>query len=82
MKSRLNFCQIEPFKRKIILGRLLVESDSPYLPPLSCGGRKKRNESAYVREVARALAEIKNVSVEKLAEKTSKNFQTLFMFEI
>ena len=68
--------------RKIPLGRLLVETDSPYLPPLSCRGRKKRNEPAYVREVARVLAEIKNVSLEKLAEKTSKNFQTLFMFEI
>lgn len=64
------------------MGRLLIETDCPYLPPLSYRRRKKRNEPAYVREVARVLAEIKNVSVEKLAEKTSKNFQTLFMFEI
>ena len=60
----------------------LVETDSPYLVPLSYRGRKKRNEPAFVREVARTRAEIKNISMEELAEKTTKNFQSLFMFEI
>ncbi len=68
--------------RRIPLERLLVETDSPYLVPLSCRGRKKRNEPAFVREVAQALAEIKDISMEELAEKTTKNFHSLFMFEI
>jgi TatD DNase family protein len=68
--------------RKIPAERLLVETDSPYLLPQRCRGRRRRNEPAYVREVAGTLSEIKDVSMEEMAEKTTNNFQSLFMFEI
>ena len=68
--------------KKIPLERLLVETDSPFLVPLLLRGKKKRNEPAFVIEVAKALAELKDVSLDKLADTTSKNFASLFLFEI
>lgn len=68
--------------QKIPLERLLVETDSPYLLPVSLRGKKKRNEPAFVIEVTKVLAELKNVSLGKLADTTSKNFESLFLFEI
>jgi TatD DNase family protein len=68
--------------KKIPLEKLLVETDSPYLVPAPFRGIKKRNEPAYVIEVAKVLAEIKNISLEELGEVTSQNFESLFSFEI
>lgn len=51
--------------------RLLIETDSPYLTPHPFRG--KRNESSYVRLVAEMAAELKGISVEELAEITTKN---------
>lgn len=56
--------------------RLLIETDSPYLAPVPFRGRA--NEPAYVVKTAEKLAEIKGISVEKLAETTTRNFLTLF----
>lgn len=56
--------------------RLLVETDSPYLAPMPHRGR--RNEPSYVRETARVLAEARGVSLEEMAEVTTRNFFTLF----
>jgi TatD DNase family protein len=58
------------------LDRLLVETDSPYLAPTPYRGN--RNEPAYVANTASVLAELKNISVDKLAEITTDNFFTLF----
>jgi TatD DNase family protein len=68
--------------KKIPLKKLLVETDSPYLVPVPFRGLKKRNEPAYVVEVAKVLAEIKDISLEELSEVTSRNFGSLFSFEI
>jgi TatD DNase family protein len=68
--------------KKIPLEKLLVETDSPYLVPVPFRGLKKRNEPAYVVEVAKVLAEIKDISLEELSEVTSRNFESLFSFEI
>jgi len=62
---------------KIPLDRLLVETDSPYLAPVPFRDRK-RNEPAFVVETARVLADLKRVSLEKLAEATTGNFFSLF----
>ncbi|WP_433944848.1 TatD family hydrolase [Paenibacillus sp. SN-8-1] len=51
--------------------RLLIETDSPYLTPHPFRG--KRNESAHVRLVAEMAAELKGISLEELADITTKN---------
>lgn len=56
---------------KVPLDRLLIETDAPYLTPHPFRG--KRNESAYVKYVAEAAADIKRISLEELAEITTKN---------
>lgn len=61
------------------LDRLLTETDSPYLAPVPYRG--KRNEPAYVREVARALATLHNLSEQELGEHAIQNFSRLFRLE-
>jgi TatD DNase family protein len=56
---------------KVPLDRLLLETDAPYLTPHPYRG--KRNETAYVKWVAEAAAEIKQISYEEIAEITTKN---------
>jgi TatD DNase family protein len=56
---------------QVPLDRLLIETDSPYLTPHPYRG--KRNETAYVRLVAEAAAELKGISLEELAEITTNN---------
>jgi len=55
--------------------RLLVETDSPYLAPVPLRG--KRNEPAWVVEVARSLAAVRGCSLEEIAAQTTANFQSL-----
>jgi TatD DNase family protein len=64
------------------LEKLLVETDSPYLVPVPYRGKIQRNEPVYVKETARSLAGLKNVSLDLLAEKTTSNFESLFQIEI
>lgn len=58
------------------LDRLLIETDAPYLAPVPKRGQV--NESANVVFTAQKLAEIKNVSFDKIAEVTTMNFKRLF----
>ncbi len=53
--------------------RLLVETDCPYLAPAPHRGR--RNEPAFVVEVARRLAAERGQSIERIAEATTRNFE-------
>ncbi|MBN2246596.1 MAG: TatD family hydrolase [Candidatus Aminicenantes bacterium] len=64
------------------LDRILVETDSPYLPPIPFRRRVNRNEPVYVKETAKYLAELKNITLEDLATHTTENFEDLFQFEI
>jgi TatD DNase family protein len=56
---------------------MLVETDSPYLAPVPHRG--KPCEPAYVVETARKLAEVQNVSLERVAEATTGNYDRLFL---
>jgi TatD DNase family protein len=58
------------------LDRLLVETDAPYLAPVPYRG--KRNEPAFVAATAAAVAELKGIELQHLAEITSGNFFRLF----
>lgn len=58
------------------LSHLVLETDSPYLTPAPHRG--KRNESSYIPYIAAKIAEIKEVSVEKVAEITTANALRLY----
>src|SRR6266850_1060777 len=62
--------------RRLPLGRLLIETDCPYLTPVPFRG--KRNEPARVVETARCLAGIHDRELEEIARTTTENFCTLF----
>lgn len=62
--------------RKIDLKHIVMETDSPYLAPVPFRG--KRNESAYIVNIARKLAEIKQLPLETIAFETTKNALELF----
>jgi len=62
--------------RFVPLDMMLLETDAPYAAPEPYRG--KRNEPAYVRSVAEKVAELKNISIEKIAVITTKNAKTLF----
>lgn len=55
---------------------LLIETDSPYLAPVPYRG--KRNEPAYVVEVAKKIAEIRGESLEAVAQYTTENAERLY----
>jgi TatD DNase family protein len=56
--------------------RLLIETDCPFLAPVPFRG--KRNEPAYVIEVARCLANERKCSIEDIESATTENFLRLF----
>ena len=60
----------------ISLDDMVLETDAPYLPPVPYRG--KRNESSYLTFVAAKLAEVKNVTIEEVAETTTRNAENIF----
>jgi TatD DNase family protein len=67
---------IRDVAKEVPLDCILIESDSPFLAPQLHRG--KRNEPAYVAEVARTLANVRNLSPEELAASTAANFRRFF----
>ena len=62
--------------REIPLDKCLLETDAPFLTPQKYRG--KRNEPAYVIEVAEKMAHIKNCDIEEVIAVTGKNARELF----
>jgi TatD DNase family protein len=62
--------------KEVPLGRLLVETDAPYLAPVPHRG--KSNEPAYVVDTLKTLAAIKGKTADEMARITSDNFFRLF----
>ncbi|MFA4966987.1 MAG: TatD family hydrolase [Candidatus Margulisiibacteriota bacterium] len=62
---------------KVPLEMMLLETDCPYLAPEP--NRGKRNEPSYIPIIARAIADIKGISIEELAAATTKNAGKLFL---
>jgi TatD DNase family protein len=56
--------------------RIMVETDAPYLAPLPYRG--KRNEPAYVVEIAKVLADARGAAADEIARQTTENFFRLF----
>jgi TatD DNase family protein len=64
---------------EVPLDRLLIETDCPFLSPVPHRG--KRNEPAFVVEVARCLADLRGVLPEKMGQITAANFSRLFKLD-
>jgi len=68
--------QIREAARISPAGRLLLETDAPYLAPVPHRG--KRNEPAFVARTAEVVAAVRGVTVEELAAQTTANFEQIF----
>jgi len=67
---------IQEVARTVPLDRLLVETDAPFLAPPPHRG--KRNEPAFVVDVARKVAAVRGMAVEAVGAAARANFERLF----
>ena len=67
---------LEEVIKNINLKHILIETDSPYLAPVPYRGKK--NQPAYVVEVAKKIAAIKGVDIQKVINMTTQNAYSLF----
>lgn len=71
-----NAQKLRDVAKEISLKNILIETDSPYLTPIP--DRGKRNDSSYVKFVAKQIAELKNITIEEVAEQTYNNAMNVF----
>jgi TatD DNase family protein len=67
---------IQQVAREVPADRMLVETDAPFLAPPPHRG--KRNEPAFVVEVARKLSALRGASLEEVGQAACRNYATLF----
>jgi len=72
--------ELRSIAREVPPDRLLVETDCPYLTPVPYRG--KRNEPAYVVEIARCLAELRGIQLEEMGRITTSNFCRVFGLDL
>ena len=68
--------KIDQYINQIDLKHIVLETDAPYLAPVPYRG--KRNESAYVVNVAQKLAELYGKSIDEIGAITTKNSKDVF----
>ena len=66
--------------RWLPLDKLLLETDSPFLAPIPFRG--KPNKPAHIPAIATFIAELRDLSLQELAEQTSENALRLFNFDV
>jgi TatD DNase family protein len=71
-----NSAALREIAKSLPADRFLVETDAPYLAPVPYRG--KRNEPAYVVDVAKLVAEVRGTTFEDICSQTSENFFRLF----
>jgi TatD DNase family protein len=71
-----NARQLQQVAQRMPVGRMLIETDSPYLAPVPHRG--KSNQPAWVKHVAEYIAELRAESFESIASATTGNFFKLF----
>lgn len=74
--EQAKFDSIREATKIVPLERILIETDAPFLAPEPYRG--KTNEPSYVVEVAKKIAEIKNLPLEKVAEMVTQNAEKVF----
>ncbi|MBV8115078.1 MAG: TatD family hydrolase [Silvibacterium sp.] len=77
--GNITFPKAQPIRdvlAQVPLDRILIETDAPFLAPVP--NRGKRNEPAWVAEVATKVAEVKSLSAEEAAFRTTENFHRFF----
>ena len=81
--GNITFPKAQPIRdaaQMVPLDRMLIETDSPYLAPLPHRG--KRNEPAFVREVARQIGELRNLSAEEIGAQSTQTFYKFFSLPV
>ena len=68
--------ELQEAAKIVPLERMLVETDSPYLPPVPYRG--KRNEPAHVQHTAAFVAKLRGVEASEIASATTANFERIF----
>ncbi len=71
-----NAAQIQEVARKMPDDKILIETDSPYLAPIPHRG--KSNHPKNVIHVAEFIADLRNTTIEHIAEISSQNYHILF----
>lgn len=71
--------QIRDSAAQVPLDRMLIETDSPFLAPVPFRG--KRNEPAFVKEVARQVGHLRGMPIEEVGHLTSQNFYRFFQLK-
>lgn len=69
-------CFVRDFLNEMPLESIVLETDDPYLPPVPYRG--KRNEPAYIVKTAEKVAEIYNLTLDEIINKTTENASALF----
>jgi TatD DNase family protein len=75
-----NAAELREAAKLVPAGRIMVETDAPFLPPVPFRG-KRPCLPAYTADTARALAEIRGVSFEQLHEQVNANTRAFFQID-